>query len=594
MIPYEAPVADMQFVLRELIQFDDTKLLPDFEGLDGDLENAILEEAGKLCSEVLAPVRQAGDEHGCTWDDGVVTTSPGFSEAWQAFVEGGWTTLSCRAEHGGQGLPTRISMLVDEMVCSTNLAFGMFPGLTLGAYHAIDSHASDELRSTYLPRMASGEWAGTMCLTEPQCGTDLGLVRTRAKPAADGSYEMTGTKIFISAGEHDLTDNIIHLVLARTPDAPAGIRGISLFVVPKFAQADDGAWTAGNGVRCNRIEHKMGINGSPTCEIEFDGAKGWLVGVENSGMRNMFTMMNAARLGVANQGVGLAEAAYQGAVGYARERLQGRSLRGAEHPDKPADPIIVHPDVRRMLLTMRAYTEGSRALGAWIATELDVSRRHEDAQTRQDADDFVALMTPIAKALFTDIGFECANLGVQVFGGHGYVRDNGMEQIARDARIAQIYEGTNGIQALDLVGRKLPSHTGRLLRGFFHPVRDFLETEGSDPEMAPFVAPVAKAFERLQRATGEIAQSGLNDPNEAAAAATDYLRLFGLTALGYMWARSVRVSLDNQANDESGFYANKVATARFFVDRLLPQTSGLFAAIMAGGGSITEFREASF
>ena len=587
---YEAPVADFEFILRELHQPD---VGPSAE-IDADLERAVLEEAGKFCAEVLLPVRQSGDEHGCKWDDGHVTTAPGFKDAWDAFVESGWTTLACEPEHGGQGLPTRVAMLVDEMVCSTNIAFGMFPGLTLGAYHAINAHADESLKETYLPKMTTGEWSGTMCLTEPQCGTDLGLVRTRAVPQDDGSYRVTGTKIFISAGEHDLTDNIIHLVLARTPDAPEGIAGISLFIVPKFVPGANASWDERNGVRCQRLEKKMGIHGSPTCEIEFDGATGWLVGGLNRGMRNMFTMMNSARLGVANQGIGLAEAAYQGAVAYAKERLQGRSLRGPEHPDKPADPIIVHPDVRRMLLTMRAYTEGARALGAWIATELDTSRTHPDPDRRQAADDMVALMTPVAKAFFTDIGFEAANLGVQVYGGHGYISDHGMEQIARDARIAQIYEGTNGIQALDLVGRKLPAHTGRYLRGFFHPVREFLESNAADETMQPFIGPLSKSFERLQRATGHIAQRGLNDPTEAAAAATDYLRLFGLTAMGYMWARTVKIAYSHNDDDSSGFYADKIATARFYFDRLLPQGSGLFAAIMAGGASITEFREAAF
>jgi alkylation response protein AidB-like acyl-CoA dehydrogenase len=594
MLDYRAPLEDMKFVLRELNDVPGLGEGDEGADVDADLEDAILEEAGKFCAEVIAPTREAGDEIGCVLDDGVVTTPPGFKAAWCALVDGGWTTLACSTEHGGQGLPTRLSLLVDEMVCSTNLAFGMFPGLTLGAYHAIDAHATTTLRDTFLPAMASGEWSGTMCLTESQCGTDLGLVRTKAVPRDDGSWRISGTKIFISAGEQDLTSNIIHLVLARIPGAPEGIGGISLFIVPKFTDDGNGAWIVRNGVRCERLEEKMGIHGSPTCELGFDEATGWLVGEENAGMSNMFTMMNAARLGVANQGIGIAEAAYQGAVTYARERLQGRALPGAEYPDLPADPIIVHPDVRRMLLTMRAYTQGARAMGAWLAAELDVSRQHPDAARRQSADDFVALMTPIAKALFTDIGSEVSNLGVQVFGGHGYIRDHGMEQLARDARITQIYEGTNGIQALDLVGRKLPAHTGRYLRGFFHPVRAFLEANAGNADLAEFVGPLSKAFERLQRATGQIAERGLNDPNEAAAASSDYLRLFGLTALGYMWARAAKVSLEREDDDPVEFYADKVATARFYMQRLLPQTSACFAAIMAGGASINDFREAAF
>lgn len=591
---YVAPLEDMRFALNELLDTSDLADIDALKEIDGELEDAILSEAGKFCAEVLAPLNHPGDTHGCNWDDGHVTTPPGFKEAYDGFVEGGWTTLAAAPEYGGQGLPTRLNLLVDEMICSTNLAFGMTPGLTLGAYHAIAAHADQTLKDKFLPNMAAGRWSGTMCLTEPHCGTDLGLLRTKAEPQKDGSYRVTGTKIFISAGEHDLTENIIHLVLAKLPDAPPGVRGISLFLVPKFRVDEDGNVGERNGVQCGAIEKKMGIHASPTCVMNFDDAQGFLVGVAHEGMRQMFTMMNAARLGVGNQGIGLAEAAYQGAVQYARERLQGRALKGPAHPDKPADPIIVHPDVRRMLLTMRAWAQGCRALATWISTELDISTKHPDPQRRQSADDFVQLMTPVVKAFCTDVGFESANLGVQVMGGHGYVSDHGMEQLVRDARIAQIYEGTNGIQALDLVGRKLGAHTGRYLRGFFHPVQAFIDEHMEHEEVADVITPLAKSFGRLQRASAHIAESGINDPDEAAAAATDYLRLFGLTAVGYMWARSAVVAASRLDNDPTGFYAEKIATARFYMQRVLPQSSAAFAALMAGGATITEFPEEAF
>jgi butyryl-CoA dehydrogenase len=435
-----------------------------------------------------------------------------------------------------------------------------------------------------------------MCLTEPHCGTDLGLCRTRAVPQDDGSYRITGTKIFISCGEHDLADNILHLVLARTPDAPKGIKGISLFLVPKVSVKEDGSLGPRNGVACGSIEHKMGIKASSTCVINFDDAQGYLVGELHKGMRAMFVMMNTARHGVGIQGLGIAEAAYQGAVSYAKERLQGRSLSGVKHPDKPADPIIVHPDVRRMLLTMRAFTEASRALGAWISMAHDVQHASTDPQAIQDADDLVALMTPITKALFTDIGFDSTNLGVQVLGGHGYIHEHGMEQFVRDARITQIYEGTNGIQALDLIGRKLPAHAGRYLRQFFHPVQAFIEKYLEHETLGFYTQNLAKAFVRLQQATGQVARVGFGKPEEAAAAASDYLRLFGLVALGFMWCRMVEVAQPKAgtADDHDGFYTAKVGTARFFFDRLLPQTGSLFSAIMAGGASMMEFPEAAF
>ena len=574
------PLRDMQFEVDSLIGLDRLTALPGCAEVTADVVGAVLGEAGRLCSEVLHPLNQSGDAEGCRLDGGVVHTPTGFRRAYDLFRQGGWTALACDPAYGGQGLPRVVDALVTEMICAANLSFGITPGLSHGAYAALHAHGDDALKARFLPRLVSGEWAGTMCLTEPQCGTDLGLVRTRAVPQPDGSWRLSGSKMFISSGEHDLTDNILHLVLARAPDAPKGIKGISLFLVPKRLESG-----VINGVSCGSLEHKMGIRASPTCVLNFDGAQGWLVGTLHGGMRQMFTMMNEERLAVGIQGLGLAEAAYQNAVAYARERVQGRSLKGPRRPDLPADPIIVHPDVRRMLLTMRATIEGMRALAVWVAWHGDLRDRHPDPVTRQEAGELVQLMTPVVKALFTDLGFEAANLGLQVFGGHGYIREHGMEQLVRDARIAQIYEGTNGIQALDLVGRKLPAHHGRLLRRFFHPALSLLES--ADPE---FAAPVTKALGRLQRASMVVAQRGLADPEEAGAAATEYLRLFGLVAMAVLWVSMAEAA----SSPDDPFHRAKRDTARFFLQRVLPQTSGLFAAIMAGGATMTGFDEAAF
>jgi butyryl-CoA dehydrogenase len=594
MTVYSAPLDDMKFVMNELLEAEKLAELPGFEDATPDLVDAVLTEAGKLCEEVLLPLNRSGDEEGCTYENGVVRLPEGHKEAYEAFAQSGWGSLVADPEFGGQGLPALVGAMVKEMACSTNVSLAMLPGLTEGACHAFERWGTDQQKATYLPKMVAGTWSGTMCLTEPQCGTDLGLIRTKAEPAGEGKYRITGTKIFISHGEQDATENIIHLVLARLPDAPPGIRGISLFVVPKFLLKEDGSVGPRNGVTCGSIEHKMGIKASPTCTMNFEEAEGELIGLPHKGMRAMFTMMNDARLAVGIQGLGLAETAYQSAVDYAKERLQMRSLAGAMAPDKPADPIIVHPDVRRMLMTIRAYTEGGRALAAWTAIHLDIAAKHPDEATRQAADDLVSLLTPTVKAFLTDIGSECANLGVQVYGGHGYIREHGVEQLVRDARIAQLYEGTNGIQALDLVGRKLGQHTGRLLRSFFHPGMDFIEAEMERPEMQDFVLPFAKAFGRLQQATAWIAQQGLRDPEEAGAAATDYLRLFGLTALAYLWARMAAVALEKAENDETGFYKAKLATAGFYMTRILPQSSGLFAAIMAGKKPLMELEAELF
>ena len=595
---YTAPLRDMRFVLHELHDAASLQSLPGLEEASPDLLNTILEEAGKFIGEVIQPLNASGDAEGCRWQDGVVHTPAGFKEAYHAFVSAGWGSLNSDPAYDGQGMPESVSKLVEEMICACNLSFGLYPGLSHGAYLALKSHGSATLKDLYLPKLVDGSWAGTMCLTEPHCGTDLGLLRTKAVPQPDGSYRLTGSKIFISSGEHDLTENIIHLVLARLPDAPPGIKGISLFVVPKFLPQADGTVGARNGVLCTGIEHKMGIKGSATCQISFDEATGWLVGEPNKGMRAMFVMMNSERLSVGTQGLGVGEAAYQSAVAYAKDRLQGRSLAGAKHPEKPADPIIVHPDVRRALMTMRAYNEGCRALGVWVANALDRSERSTDPVERAEAEDFIALMTPIVKALFTDLGFESANLALQTYGGHGYIVQNGMEQFVRDARIAMIYEGTNGIQALDLVGRKMPANLGRSLRRFFHPVAEFIESHAEDAEVGGLVQSFAKAFGALQLATGFIAQKSLSDPEEAGAAATDYLRLFGIVALGFMWVRMAQVAATRGAlvseGEDAAFYRAKRATATFYIERILPQAGGLLYAIKSGKASTMALEEAAF
>jgi alkylation response protein AidB-like acyl-CoA dehydrogenase len=592
---YKAPLRDYRFVLRELFDVGELAQLPGYEDATPDVFETVLEEGAKIAEEVLFPINRSGDEEGCTFENGVVRTPKGFKEAYDLFRQGGWTALACDPEYGGQGLPHTLQFFVEEMVSSSNMSFGMYPGLSNGAYSAIHRHGSAAQKATFLPHLVDGSWSGTMCLTEPQCGTDLGQIRTRAEPAGtDGVYKITGTKIFISAGEHDLTDNIIHLVLARIVGGPPGIRGISLFIVPKFLVKADGAVGARNGVRCGSIEHKMGIKASATCVINFEEAEGYLVGEAHKGMRAMFTMMNGARLGVGLQGLALGETAYQTARQYAQDRLQGRALKGEKFPDKPADPIIVHPDVRRMLLTMKAYTEGARALAGWVSLALDKADRHPDPDRREEAEDFIGLMTPIVKAMLTDNAFTVANLGVQVFGGHGYIREWGMEQLVRDARITMLYEGANGIQALDLVGRKMPMHNGRLLRRFFHPVDAWLKEKMTRPELQEFVSPVMKAFSRLQQVTALVAQKGMADPDEAGAAASEYLRAFGLVAMGYLWARIAEVALTKLAGEEALFYKAKLATARFYIARLLPETNALFANIAAGAKPLMELEAEAF
>ena len=593
---YEAPVRDMRFVLDELWLDDGYGDLPALEEFDSELTGAILEEAAKFSREVLLPLNRTGDEEGCRLENGVVRTPEGFKDAYRQFTQSGWASLAADREWGGQGLPERVNKLVEEMTCSTNLSFGLYPGLTHGGTMALEAHGTKDLKNAYLPRMTSGEWSGTMCLTEAHCGTDLGMLRTRAEPQADGSYKISGSKIFISAGDHDLTDNIIHLVLARLPDAPAGVKGISMFLVPKYLPKDDGSIGPANGVTCTALEHKMGLKASATCQMQFEDATGWLVGDANKGMAAMFTMMNAERLSVGVQGLGIGEAAYQSAVWYAKDRLQGRSLAGPKYPDQPADPIIVHPDVRRMLMTMRCYNEGCRALGAWVARALDAEKHSPEPEVRQRAGDFVALMTPIVKALFTDLGHESANLAVQVYGGHGYIRESGVEQYARDARIAMIYEGTNGIQALDLVGRKMGQNTGRLLRSFFHPVSEFIEANKGDGPLKPMIEGLEKALGALQLSTATIARRGLADPEEAGAAASEYLRMFGLVAMGYCFARATVLAGMRIAfgTEEKAFYDAKIKTATYYFERILPQVSAHFLSIKAGKKSMMALEEGVF
>ncbi|APE28420.1 acyl-CoA dehydrogenase C-terminal domain-containing protein [Aurantiacibacter gangjinensis] len=593
---YDAPIRDMRFNLEELHAEDGFGDLEGFEDFDEDMTSAILEEANKLCRDVLLPINWSGDQEGCRIENGVVRTPKGFPEAYKQFCEGGWAGLTVDQKWGGQGAPHSLGKMVEEMSCSTNLSFGLYPGLTNGAMVSLEAYGSEDQKSFYMPKMANGEWSGTMCLTEPHCGTDLGMLRTKAEPQEDGSYKITGNKIFISAGDHDLAENIIHLVLARLPDAPPGVKGISMFLVPKFMPKDDGSLGDRNPAVATAIEHKMGLKASATCQMSFDGATGWLVGKENRGLEAMFAMMNTERVAVGIQGLGVGEIAYQSSVYYAKERLQGRSLSGVKNPDGPADPIIVHPDVRRMLMTMRCYNEGSRAVSAWVARALDAEHAAKEPEARERAKDFVALMTPVVKALFTDLGHEASHMAIQIHGGHGYIQETGIEQFARDARIAQIYEGANGIQALDLVGRKLPDRMGRNLRSFFHPVSQFIEDHEGDEKIGKMIGGLQQAFGALQMSTGHIAQKGLKDPEEAGAAATDYLRLLGFVAMGYCFANAAKKSYAKlkEGTDEKDFYEAKIITARFFFDRLLPPVMAQMMAITSGKSSMMDMPAEAF
>ncbi|WPC28369.1 acyl-CoA dehydrogenase C-terminal domain-containing protein [Pseudomonas moraviensis] len=592
MADYKAPLRDMRFVLNEV--FEVAKLWAELpalaETVDAETVEAILEEAGKVTSKSIAPLSRAADEEGCHWADGVVTTPTGFPQAYQTYAEGGWVGVGGDPAYGGMGMPKAVSAQVEEMVNSASLAFGLYPMLTAGACLSINAHASEELKAAYLPNMYAGIWAGSMCLTEPHAGTDLGIIRTKAEPQADGSYKVSGTKIFITGGEHDLTENIIHLVLAKLPDAPAGPKGISLFLVPKFMVNADGSLGARNPANCGSIEHKMGIQASATCVMNFDEAVGYLVGEPNKGLAAMFTMMNYERLGVGIQGLATGERSYQNAVEYARDRLQSRSPTGAQNKDKVADPIIVHPDVRRMLLTMKASNEGGRAFSTYVAMQLDTAKFSEDATTRKRAEDLVALLTPVAKAFLTDLGLETTVHGQQIFGGHGYIREWGQEQLVRDVRITQIYEGTNGIQALDLVGRKIVGSGGAFYQLFADEIRHFTATASAD--LGEFTKPLNDAVDTLDELTAWLLDRAKNNPNEIGAASVEYLQAFGYTAYAYMWALMAKASLGKEAQDD--FYASKLGTARFYFARLLPRIHSLSASVKSGSESLFLLDAAQF
>jgi len=584
MADYKAPLRDMRFVLNEVFNVSQlwAQLPALAETVDAETVEAILEEAGKVISKSIAPLSRNGDEEGCHWKDTVVTTPAGFVQAYQTYAEGGWVGVGGNPEFGGMGMPKAVSAQVEEMLNSATLAFGLYPMLTSGACVSINAHATEELKATYLPNMYAGIWCGSMCLTEAHAGTDLGIIRTKAEPQGDGSYKVTGSKIFITGGEHDLTENIIHLVLAKLPDAPAGPKGISLFLVPKFMVNADGSLGARNTVACGSIEHKMGIQASATCVMNFDEAVGYLIGEPNKGLAAMFTMMNYERLGVGIQGLASGERSYQNAVDYARDRLQSRSPTGAQHKDKIADPIIVHPDVRRMLLTMKASNEGGRAFSTYVAMQLDIAKFSEDDAARQRADDLVALLTPVAKAFLTDLGLETTVHGQQVFGGHGYIREWGQEQLVRDVRITQIYEGTNGIQALDLMGRKIVANGGAYYQTFADEIRQFIAS--SDAGQAEFTQPLSAALDTLDELTHSVVDRARTNANEIGAASVEYLHVFGYTAYAYMWAMMAKAALGKEAQDD--FYASKLGTARFYFARLLPRIHSLSASVKAGSETL--------
>ena len=593
---YTPPLRDMRFVMHEVLDVVSTlKGLPKHADIDAETIDAVLEEGGKFASEVLAPLNAVGDEQGCTLDKSTheVTAPKGFKEAYAQYVEGGWPALSCDPAYGGQGLPHVVNQCFYEMLNSANQAWAMYPGLSHGAYECLHTHGTEEQKKLYLDKLTSGVWTGTMCLTEPQCGTDLGMLRTKAEPQPDGTYKLTGNKIFISAGEHDLAENILHLVLARLPDAPSGSKGISLFAVPKFKVAADGSIGERNGIWCGGLEHKMGIHGNATAQMVLENAEGTLVGAPNKGLPAMFVMMNAARLGVGMQSLGLTEVAYQNAAAYAKDRLQMRSLSGIKEPTKPADPILVHPDVRKMLLTARAYAEGGRALAVYTTLLLDREVASTDEAERAECADLVALLTPIVKAFFTDNAWNATSQCLQVFGGHGYIREWGMEQFVRDSRINMIYEGTNTIQSLDLLGRKILGDNGAKMKKFGKIIAEFVEEEGTDEAMQEFVNPLADLGEKVTKLTTEVGMKAIKNPDEVGAAAVDYLRVVGHLVFAYMWARMAKVALAKQGGGDP-FYAAKLGTARFYFAKLLPETATLIRTARAGAAPMMDFDAALF
>jgi alkylation response protein AidB-like acyl-CoA dehydrogenase len=583
---YTPPLRDMQFVIHEVLNLTgELKACPRHADIDADTINAVLEEGGKFAAEVTFPLNIAGDEQGCTLNKETheVTTPAGFKDAYARYIEGGWPALSCDPDFGGQGLPFVLNQCLYEMLNSANQAWTMYPGLSHGAYEALHAHGTDEQKKLFLPKLVSGEWTGTMCLTEPHCGTDLGLLRTKAEPQGDGTYKLTGNKIFISAGEHDMAENIIHLVLARLPDAPQGSKGISLFLVPKHKVKADGSLGERNPIFCGGLEHKMGIHGNATAQLVLDGAVGTLVGEPNKGLPAMFVMMNAARLGVGNQSLGLTEVAYQNALVYAKDRIQMRSLSGPKAKDKPADPIIVHPDVRKMLLTAKAYAEGGRAMAIYCTMLLDKELYHPDEKVRKDSGEIVALLTPIVKAFLTDNGHVATNACMQVFGGHGYIRESGMEQFVRDNRINMIYEGTNTVQSLDLLGRKVLGNNGATLKKFGKLVTQLVEEEGVNEKMAEFINPVAYLGDQITKFTTELGFKAFQNADEVGGAAVDYLRVLGHLVFGYFWARMAQVALrEIEAGNTDPFYQAKLQTARFYFARLFPETATLMRTARSG------------
>lgn len=594
MAEYQAPLRDMRFVVYEVFKADQqwASWSATSEVVDRDIADAFLEEGAKLAAKTVAPLNRTGDEEGCQWSDGAVTTPEGYKKAYQLFSESGLGGLCGNPEYGGMGMPKSLATQFDEMFCSASLAFTLYPSLTSGAALALNAHASDEIKAAYLPQMYSGEWAGSMCLTEAHCGTDLGIIRTKAEENDDGSYSISGTKIFITAGEHDLTENIIHLVLAKLPDAPAGPKGISLFLVPKFLVNEDGSLGERNAVHSGSIEHKMGINGSATNVMNFDGAKGYLVGEINKGLNAMFTMMNYERLLVGVQGLGASEMSYQSALAYAKERTQGRAVTGAVQPDKAADPLTVHGDVRRMLLNMKALNEGGRAFSTYVAMQLDEAKFSEDEACRKQAEAKVALLTPIVKAFLTDMGFESCVNGQQVLGGHGYIREWGQEQLVRDARIAQIYEGTNGIQALDLLGRKIAANDGAFLNDFLADIRLFIQSSSQ----SEFAQPLSDAVDKLEEATKQLLLQAKADPNTINASCVDYLHGVSYVIYAWVWARMAETAAQKLAegSSEESFYQGKLKTARYFYQRLLPKADAHFASATSGAELLFDFSEEEF